>query len=165
MTFGYASVFYKVSMYSRDKNCRMTSKKWKGREFTVAVKAVRASICSLRVHRREKSLKFRSTFGDDSDIIARCHSDWTSVISIIFITATTVGSDEILAAFISVCYTSQNCTAHNLGEISKLRVCWILAKYAIHCRLHSICRSMAMHRNYVQQSFSRLFPSRYAWNW
>ena len=44
----------------------MTSKKWKGREFTVAVKAVRASICSLRVHRREKSLKFRSTFGDDS---------------------------------------------------------------------------------------------------
>ncbi len=57
---------YKVSMYSRDKNCRMTSKKWKGREFTVAVKAVGASICSLRVNRREKSLKFRSTFGDDS---------------------------------------------------------------------------------------------------
>ncbi len=28
-------------------------------------------------------------------------------------------------------YITKNCTAHNLGEISKLRVYWILAKYAI----------------------------------
>ena len=39
------------------------------------------SICSLRVHRREKSLKFRSTFGNDStwshspQLITRCQID------------------------------------------------------------------------------------------
>ena len=90
----------------------------------MAVKAVRASICSLRVHRREKSLKFRSTFGDDStSSLAATQIGRLSLSDRLFITTTTtVGSDEILAAFIRVCYTSLNCTADNLGEISKLRV-------------------------------------------
>ena len=37
----------KVYMYSRDTNCRMTSKERKGREFTVAVKSVSAKHLQL----------------------------------------------------------------------------------------------------------------------
>ena len=39
--------FDKVYMYSRDNNCRMTSKERKGREFTVTVKSVSAKHLQL----------------------------------------------------------------------------------------------------------------------
>ena len=59
--------FDKVFMYSRDTNCRMTSKERKGREFTVTVKSVSAKHLQLARASKGKIVeKFRSTFGDDS---------------------------------------------------------------------------------------------------
>ena len=119
--------FDKVYMYARDNNCKMTSKKRRGREFTRNYGGrkgrQRKHLQLARASKRKSRWKFRPTFDDDStSSLAFTRSQMTDR-SIFIRTITTAGSDAI-----------HHYNMDNLGEISKLPMIWklllLLAKNA-----------------------------------
>ena len=109
--------FDKVYMYARDNNCRMTSKKRRGSEFTryyggrKGRQRKHLQLARASKRRSRLTLKVPPAFGDDStSSLAFTRSQMTDR-SIFIRTITTAGSDAI-----------NHYNMDNLGEISKLLV-------------------------------------------